>query len=227
MGTLTKAVLGRISGTVGDVLFRQRNGMNYVSARPTSYTPSNDADAVARRKKFAFACKLASNIISISPLKTLWTSAAESGQSAYNKIVSTNYKFVAVDSVTDQTFLVPDLGFGVTTTSITVSASSIQLVTEAIGNNAGIDLTTEKFIQLAAILSLSDPVDETVDDYCVIPLTSSGLKLGLDAAVTAIATMSSQQTQLYNKYNTHKALLSLVTLDVDGNPLHYSGTLVG
>ena len=111
MATLSKQVLGRISGSVGDITFRQKNGTNNVSARPNSYTPPDDEGSVQRRSKFAYACTLAANIISIAPLKTLWESKLTNGETAYNKTVGTNYRIVGSDALTDQTFLTPGIGF--------------------------------------------------------------------------------------------------------------------
>ena len=126
-----------------------------------------------------------------------------------------------------QTFLTPGLGFGIKTTSLNIASSSIQVVTEAIGTTAGIDPAKETTVQLAAILSLSSPADETVDDFYLIPLLSSAQTLALDAALTFALPLSNQEQQLYAKYNTRKALFALVTLNADGNPVHYSGTFAG
>ncbi|MFZ1080859.1 MAG: hypothetical protein WAO19_02915 [Candidatus Kryptoniota bacterium] len=42
MAELTKAVLGRFSGRIGDTVFRQRNGKNFVGTRPGRYAPPDD-----------------------------------------------------------------------------------------------------------------------------------------------------------------------------------------
>jgi hypothetical protein len=227
MATLQQPILGKISGSVGSITFRKKNGVNYVSARPSSFLASNDDASINRRSRFAFSCKLSAAMISLAPIKSLWDAETEDGHSAYNTIVGTNYKFVSTDTVTEQTFLTPGLGFGIKTTSINIASSGIQVVTEAIGTNAGIDLTKETTVQLAAILSLSSPADETVDDFFLIPLLSSAQTLALETALTFSASFNNQEQQLYNKYNTRKALFALVTLDAEGNPVHYSSTFAG
>lgn len=72
MAKLIKQVLGKVSGAVGDVLFRVRAGNNYVGTRPASYMPGTDAKSVARRQRFALANKFAKAVNIIPPLKSLW-----------------------------------------------------------------------------------------------------------------------------------------------------------
>jgi hypothetical protein len=224
MATLQQPILGKISGSVGGITFRKKNGVNYVSARPSSFLASNDDASINRRSRFAFSCKLSAAMISLAPIKSLWNAETADGHSAYNLIVGTNYRFVSVDSVLEQAFLTPGLGFGIKTTSINIASSGVQVVTEAIGTNAGVVQASEATVQLATILSFSAPVDETVDGFFLIPLLSSPQTLALDAALTFSIPLTNQEQQLYAKYNTRKALFALVTLDADGNPVHYSGT---
>jgi len=227
MATLSKTVLGRVSGSIGDITFRQKNGSNYLSTRPGSFTPGNDEKSINRRGKFAFACKLASSMVSIGSIKSLWEGIAGAGKSAYNTIVGTNYKFITANSITPQTFLTPGIGFGVKTTSFTLSSTGLQVVFDAIGINADIDLNTEKSLQLSAIISLSNRVDETVEEFYLLPLVSSNQLLAVDETLTFSIPLSNQESQLYDKYNVRKVLYALVTLDADGNAVQYSSTWCG
>ena len=227
MATLSKQVLGRISGSVDDITFRQKNGTNFVSARPNSYTPPGDEGSVQRRSKFAYACKLAANIISIAPLKTLWESKLTNGETAYNKIVGTNYRFVGSDALTDQTFLTPGIGFNVQTTALTIGVNNVQVIIEALGSNAAIDVSIEKNVQLISIVSLSSPLDGIVEVFSLLPLLSPIQSLTLDAAMTFFLSFSSQTQHLFGKYQVHKLLLALITLDADGNAVNYSTTFHG
>lgn len=227
MATLTKTVLGRVSGSIGDITFRQKNGSNFLSTRPGSFTPGSDEASINRRGKFAFACKLAASMVSIDSIKSLWEKIAGAGKSAYNTIVGINYKFITTNSITPQTFLTPGIGFSVKTNSFTLSSNGLQVVFDAIGTNAGIDLNTEKSIQLSAIVSLSDRVDETVEDYSLLPLVSSNQLLTVDAASTFSIPLSNQESQLYSKYNIRKVLYALVTIDTGGKAVHYSSTCCG
>ncbi len=59
MAQLTKAVLGRVSGRLGDTVFRQRNGKNILGTRPSHYAPPDDQGSIDRRARFKFSAKLA------------------------------------------------------------------------------------------------------------------------------------------------------------------------
>ena len=224
MAKLTKAVLGRVSGRLGDITFRQRNGSNYMATSPSSFaTPMDDA-SVTRRDRFAFSCKLAANIISLPHLKLLWGAEVVDGISVYNTIIRTNYKFVSADSITDMTFLSPGIGFRVKPTQSEIKEDGMNLVLDPIGSSAEIDTSLEKSIQLAGIVSLSDPIDTTVEEFSIIPLVSSDQQLVLDASLTFSIAFSTQETQLFQKYRISKAMYALITIDMNGEPVHYSST---
>ena len=227
MATLTKTVLGKISGSIGDVTFRQKNGNNYVSSRPNSFTAATDAESVKRRNRFAYACKLSAAMISLAPLKAVWESGTSNGQSAYNKIVGMNYRFVTEDTITSQTFFSPGIGFSVNAPVSEIKSDGIRLTLNPFGLNTGIDTGIEKSMKLAALISLSNPLDDTVDSYALIPMLSSGQQIVLDTALAFSIALSNQESQLFQKYRTFKAMFALVTLDANGNSIQYSTTFQG
>ncbi len=227
MGTMVKTVLGRPKGTVGDVSFRLKNGKDYVVSLPGSFTPGQDDDSVERRAKFGFLVRLSSGINAIDPLQKLWFASSANGNSAFNQIVSDNYSFVTPTSVTAQTSLAPGLGFRTTTTSLNIANTGINAVFEPIGTNKKIDLTVEKSILMASIISLSDGTNDKFPGFYIIPLVSDSQTLVLDTALTFAIPFDDQESQLYDMYKTRKTLLVLITLDSDNNPVHSSITLLG
>ncbi|MBK7107142.1 MAG: hypothetical protein IPH62_17860 [Ignavibacteriae bacterium] len=52
MAELNKSVLGKVSGSIGELTFRQRNGKNVICMKPSSFTPGSDANSIARRDRF-------------------------------------------------------------------------------------------------------------------------------------------------------------------------------
>jgi len=50
MAVVTKKVLGTVHGAVGDMVFREKNGKNYIGMRPNSFVPGKDDASIARRK---------------------------------------------------------------------------------------------------------------------------------------------------------------------------------
>ena len=87
------------------------------------------------------------------------------------------------------------------------------MIVEPLGSNAVIDASKEKNLQLVSIASLSNPLDETVEAFSLLPLVSPIQPLTLDSAMTFSLPLSSQFQQLFGKYQVHKLLLPLITLD--------------
>jgi hypothetical protein len=227
MATLSKAVLGRVSGSLGDITFRQRHGRNFLATRPASYSLPTDTDSILRRGRFIYSCKLSAGIISLPRLKTLWKCQAVDGKSEYNAVMSANYRFVTQDSITPQTLLSPGIGFRVTASLSEVDTEGIHVVLDPISSTAGIDTDVEKSLQLVSIISLSGALDDTVGEFAIIPLASQEQPVGLDGTLTFSLAFSSQESQLFQKYRMNKAMFALITIDADGTPVHYSSTFRG
>ena len=162
MAKINKMILGKVSGSLGDITFRQRNGKNYLASRPGSFTPASDQVSIDRRAKFALSVRLASIINSIPQLKEVWASRTPNGSTPYNYIVKTNYKFLTPSDITENTLLTPGFGFGLQVSFITLTASNLQVNIEPVGTNAGIELSLEKNIQLLSLLAMSGANNEGV-----------------------------------------------------------------
>ncbi len=227
MAKIRKQVLGRISGAIGDVLFRVKNGKGFVGTRPISFMPGTDTKSVNRRSKFAVANKYAKAVNIIVVLKQLWKQYKTPVQSAYNYIMKKNYHNVTPDDVSDNLMLVPEVGFNVTVTETTVSGNEIKVTIEAIGENAGIDPVTETKLQLALVAFYKNPTNDNYSQYGFMPLLSSELATSLTSSLTFIIKISDQQSKIFENYLSNKKFFALVTLDTDKKPVHFSNTYQG
>src|ERR1035441_3986947 len=117
MARLITQILGVMTGSVGDIVFRRRGGQSYVSAKPSGYSPRTDAPSVARKKQFKTAVEIAKNINAIPILKAVWPVDSSKQMSKFQKMVSVNYKLVSGEDLTGQPTLTPNLGFEMTTRS--------------------------------------------------------------------------------------------------------------
>ena len=63
MAELEKKFFGNLKGSLGDVVFRQRNEKNYVAHKPKSYTPPDDPKYRERTSKFRIVQYLSQRII--------------------------------------------------------------------------------------------------------------------------------------------------------------------
>jgi hypothetical protein len=226
MAQLKKTVLGKVSGAVGDIVFRQRDGKNYIGMRPESFIPGSDPASIARRKRFLLALKSGSAINTIPQLKTLWSNVTPSGLSSFNYIVQTNYRYVTSTDISDLLKLVPGNGFGVNVSNNDVDRLRVRVVISAIGVNAGINTLVETSLKMTCVLFMSSPVDESVSAYSLLSLISPAVPISLAQDVSFDAILTSQQALLFDKYRVIKTFIAIVTLDATGNPVHYSGSVL-
>ena len=227
MATIKKTVLGRISGAVGDVVFKEKNGKNFVGLRAASFIPGSDSGSIERRAKFSLSTQLASVINSNSQLRSLWLEAIPSGANVYNYLIKANYNNLQSDNVTDLVSIVPGYGFIAKKKTVTFSDTSIQVVTEAIGDNQEIDTSVETKVQLAAVIFLNNAVDDSVKPRNFISMLSPSQALVLNADLTFALNLSAQGALIISKYQIHKGFFSLLTLDANDGLVNFSGTFVG
>ena len=224
MAKIRKQVLGRVSGAVGDVLFRVKNGKGYVGTRPVSFIPGKDDLSIARRKRFALSVKYAKTVNEIASLKYFWKQFKSPTQSAYNFIMKSNYHAILPDDVTGSATMVPDVGFSVNISSSTITADETKVSIDPIGNNSGIDPLVETKIQLASVIFFKAPLSESYALYHFLPLLSPEISLSLTEATQFVIPLSDQQSQIFTQYSTHKAFFAFFTLDYIGKVVHFSNT---
>lgn len=228
MANLKKQVLGRVSGTLGDMVFRERDGKNVVSLRPSSFNTPQDPASIARRGKFRMAVKLAASINSNPQLKTIWKPATPSGLSVINNLVKTNYVNASPDDINNTMLLVPSGGFGIAPVSVDKTADQIVIELQAIGTASGIDTGIEKKLRLLMILFLKSPVIvENTAPYAFISLSSGILNTSLTVPLSFTALFMSNQTLLFNQYQESKVFFALVTLNEQEDLIRHSISLFG
>ena len=219
--------LGTIQGAVGDQVFKVRSGESYLAELPHLSGKTPSVKSVNARKKFGNTGKFASAVNGLPSFKNLWDNVTPDRISPYNGIFKANYPFISSSDVTDLASIVPFVnGFSVTTTTVSVSSTEIEVAIAPIGTNAEIDTSVELYIQLGAVIKCSDPVADTVPGLYFIPVKSDNLSLNLTTALDFTATLSNQSASLYGAYSTHKTYLGLVTLTVDGKAVHFSSGFV-
>ncbi len=226
MAKMKKQVLGKVSGAIGDILFRTMNGKNYVGTRPDSFMPGNDPESIARRQRFALVTRFVRPLNYIYQLKSIWKKVTPAGISTYNYMVRLNYRSVLPDTITDTVKLVPDIGFEVDIDEIILTETLLQVKLNSIQQNAGINPETEKFIKLAGVLYLSNPVNPHSPVNSFIRLISNDQDLDLENPVDFEINFINQTSQVIAEYQDRKAFITLLTLDTSKHPVNYSNTFV-
>ena len=225
MAKLKKQVLGKISGALGDIVFREVNGKNVVGVKASNVNVSTDAASIARRAKFTLSAKLAQCINSHQKLKGIWTLKAPAGQSTHNFLIKSNYLNILDGDLSGLVKIVPDAGFPVSQSAAGITANGVQVTLNVIGENNLINTALEVNVQMLSVLFFSDSVDNSVAPYALVNASSEVQALSLSGALTFNAPLIGNDELLFDKYQVHKAYNVFLTMDASGNVIHYSNTL--
>lgn len=224
MARLLTQVLGVISGSVGDIVFRRRGGRSYVCAHPSGYTKRTDAASVSRKKRFKTAVEIAKNINTIPMLKAVWPADPSKLVSKFQKMVSVNYKLVNGDDLTGQPTLTPDFGFEMSTPLVAITQNAVTFTADALGVGIGIDTSIEKFYCVAGLIVMNSPTDQLSQDITVLKFQTSRQQLDLITNINESIPLTGIDQQLLAKYGVKRAFFALLTLDDAGSVVKHSAT---
>jgi hypothetical protein len=226
MANIDNELLGNLSGSLGNITIKNNKGKKYVAAKPGSFLPGSDPESVARRDKFGLTVRLSKHINNLNNLKETWKKHISGNATPFNLMIKTNYPSVSPMDLSDQVTLTPGGGFDIAVNSVQLNSSEVQAVVNAVGTNNGIDPVKEPYIVMASILFLNNPKDELTGADAFISLLSASQPTNLSTEATFNIPLSYQETMVFNKYWDKKGFFCLITLDADGNPVHYSSTFV-
>ncbi len=225
MASIKKQILGRLNGSVGDIVFKQRFGKPYAASKPVNVSVSTDPLVLERRAKFALTMKLAKTINSNAEIKLLWKLNAPIGLTSNNFIMRQNYALVQPSNISGLIKILPDSGFSMNGSNLTVTSSQISVSVGPIGTNTGIDAEAEANSRLYCILYLYDGVDESVVPHNFMLFSSAKQATVLDTAMTFNFGLTNQESLLFSNYHMTKAFFALVTLDGTDKIIHNSNTV--
>ena len=225
MAELKGNVLGKVTGTIGNLVGRVRSGKNYLASRPGSFMPGDDADSVARRERFKLSVQFAKSLIILDDLKSVWDNNAPSGISAYNFIVQSNYKYFENDLPSSSNIIVPPNGFNISTNQFQISQTALHVELLPLGDSAPFDPAVEKNLRLYSLFSLYDPLNPDLDAYGFIPLFSAKQSFQISSNLTFDISIPSYNQSLIAKCQNKKVFIALLTLDENDKPKRYSITL--
>jgi len=224
MAKLKNQFLGKVSGKLGDIVFRNTRKTNYLSSRPSSFNVPMDEDAINRRGKFAISGKLSSILISVPELKQIWLQQIPSDANIHNYLVKTFYPLLDGNGLNENISITPPMGFIAQPNQIEVTTEMINVTIKAISNRSGINPEVEKSVKLFSIVSLDSPSVKNLMQYTLIPLNSENVALSLDNDLLFTIPLTNQISNLMDKYTNRLMLFCLVTFDMDNNPINYSAT---
>ena len=183
---MTKVIdqyLGVLRGAMGPQVFKNKSGKSYAAKLPHLPLVPPSADTLKRRNKFKMTLKMAKRIHDLSQLKYFWKSYIVEDEteklSASNKIVKKIYPRMTDTGPMNTVRIVPDKGFEVTATSITLTNSSFTVVFEPIGTTTMLNPSVDVNVCLVCVAHLSGPEnpDDKANVYFSLASASSVLSL--------------------------------------------------
>jgi hypothetical protein len=221
MAVLHKKLIGTPQGTSGDLVFRIKQGVTYLCARPIPFIPGSQPADIARRKKFALACRFSARVNQIPKLKELWE-RFEGKASSFNLIAKANYNRVLGEVMGDNATITPQKGLQLTVTSAALTGTGIQVEIDSL--ETGQITPAETRVRLISLIHLSSPTDPTNDAHDFIPVVSPAQAADFTVPTIFTVALDPQDTLLYGLYATRKLFYAIVTEDADGKLYSYSRT---
>jgi hypothetical protein len=164
MGKLYKPVLGRASGKVGDLVFRNVNGKVFITSHIGSNKISKSPACVNNRFRFAAAVKFAKAVNKLPGLKSVWTKSRIKGGNGYSKIISKNIKSVSNNLITTSNVITPS-GFSLTIKDVSLSKTKVSL-SFILGYGAA--KYTDMNFKANFVIALSKPIKPGTDKTTVL-----------------------------------------------------------
>jgi hypothetical protein len=223
MARLTGSVLGNLSGKLGNLSARTREGRTILSARPSSFTVNYSPAAVAVRQKFAVTVALMKSILELPALKTIWTKLKDPGLSAANTIFRDNFPLASTDRPTNLNIITPG-GFDIDVTNAVVGADTVSFDIGAL-NTKG-DFTNEDMdVEFDIVVCYYNPVDPSDPPYSLINLINEEPSYVFSAPLNKTVNYNVSQQNLAAKYQNNIMYIAIATKNTDGKVNQYSSTL--
>ena len=224
MAELDKHMFGNIKGKFGKAVFRQRNGVNYIAQRPSSYTAPGGEEYQKRTGKFKITSKIASVINSVPLLKEIWSLNTPKNLSVYNYLISKNYPAINDDRTTGLLKITPDSKIGVRLNTVQLTTDKLTVNLFPLTESSLIDPVVEKKVQIISILCLSSPLDPALPGFEVVPFISSAKVFDLDTAVAFEILISTANESLIALYQNKSIHSTLITYSENDTLINYSST---
>ncbi len=222
MARLKGSILGNLSGRLGNLSARTRNGETYLGARPSSFNVSNAPAVVEVRKKFLVSSQLAKVVGKIDDLKKIWDKVKPVGTSVYNTVIQKNFEYSDIQRPTAQNIITPG-GFNLGVTSALIGADTITVDLPALNTQANFT-AADKDLSISMILIGFDPVDENDAYYKIMPFNYTETDYDPAQTLEAVVNLDQFSKSELARYNQKVLLVGAVTKDAAANIIKYSAT---
>ena len=221
MGIIKHQVLGSVTGSVGHIVFKQRGETCFIFPGTKGYTTPQDIRSVSIRNQFRGISKLGHAVNKIGLLKTLWKAEFPDCYSAYHEILKANFHRFNCNDMSGTPVLTPQPGFKLPDTAINFISDYLIVNTQPLSPESGINYSIEENIITASVLivkSNEDPEKIPEIHYRLGPETI----LEKDSPLFLVTDLNYGGAIVTAKRFVYKSWSLLITLDDNGNPVHYS-----
>ncbi len=215
-----RKMFGTLTGQFDDAVFREKDGINFVSKAPKDYTKPETESFYNRTLKFKIAVQLTSAVIKNAVLKLIWIRKGVK----FANLMSLNYSSIGSGDFVRTPLIAPDDGFGVRYSSAVLDNSDLEVVMEPFTDRSGLDTSVEKKVQLAAVVYLYHPVDGS-NRIKFLTLKSSKVDFNLDDPVTLTCPLVTADEDRINEYQDKKVFVTLITYNDADEPVNYARTI--
>jgi hypothetical protein len=211
-----------ISGRVGDVVYRHKNGKTIVSRRPDKRCTPPSKLEIAQHTRFGISGQIAKSINSIEALKYFWKGVTAKNHAPYNKIFKANYGQLNIEDLTGNINLVPLGGFTLAEGSIKLNESDIVIQCTGLGRKSDFNPEAEKYVIAAGIIILKNPKIQELRLYESITFKTERQPLSPGKELSIPFLLSVPEAGLYENYLIKRAAAVFITLDEEGKPVQHS-----
>jgi len=213
--------LGKISGKVGDVVYKSVHGKSYVCSVPSKYTAAMDPESIKRRSVFRFVNNFCSALNSILIIREIWKKKAHN-MSAFNFMIKLNYKNISESGV-EHSLLSPQIyHFKFDVKEKSIEGLKIKITVLPLTNRSYIFSNIEGRINALGVMILEEPDSLLTNKYAFIPLQSAEIETRLNTELEFVFQLNDVQAESIEKYPVRKFVFNLITVEKTGNPVKIS-----
>jgi len=222
MAIVNGNVIGNLSGKLGNLSARTVDGRTILAARPSSFNASQDPAVLAVRQKFSVTAKLASAILALTSLVSIWKKVRNVASSVFNEVFQSNFANSSIDKPTEQNIIAPD-GFPLQITTAAVAADKIT-ATLPILNASSVFGADEVNVSANALVCYYDPTNEADEPFKIISLSKEVAAYNFAQTYELEIDLNALQKNTAAKYQHSILYVCVVTKTADGKVVQNSGT---
>ena len=216
---------GKISGKLGDVVFRNYNGKTIICSRPGPQKKSTDPNVIARRNRFKLAVKLSGELGRIPVMKCIWNQfGIKKDTSAYSKMVKDFHSLIGVGDIPETFRMGPALA-NMPVEPAEFKQENDKLISEIQIENNNSCLENLASVQMVVLMFLKDPQYISLPDYEIIALTSEETNYAVNDNMKFEVDVVGYIEEYFKIYDTKKIFCLFAGFDKNHNLVGYSNTL--